>query len=261
MPDRPWTRDEVLLAINLYCKLPYRKLRQTTPEIRDLARLLNRTPSAISKRCCNYVQFDPIESKRVKGFSRVARLDRSIWMEINGDWETFAAECEQITNRFHKQLPVPPSPTSVIALPDDASFPVGDSKEQMVRVRVGQRFFREAVLTAYNHRCCVTGMRHDALLVAGHIKPWKDCNPKTERTNPRNGLCVSPLYDKAFDAGLMTVDEEYRIVFSSSLLRSTPREVAQRFFCCYEGKQIFSPDRFAPDQTFFDYHRRHKFTG
>ena len=67
MPDRPWTREEVLLTISLYCKLPYRKLRQSTPEVRELAVLLDRTPSAVSKRCCNYVQFDSVESQRVKG--------------------------------------------------------------------------------------------------------------------------------------------------------------------------------------------------
>jgi hypothetical protein len=79
MPDRSWTREEVLLTINLYCKLPYPKLRQTTPEIIELANLIGRTASAISMRCCNYVQFDPVESKRVKGFTRAAKLDRAIW--------------------------------------------------------------------------------------------------------------------------------------------------------------------------------------
>ena len=255
MSDRPWTREEVLLTISLYCKLPYRKLRQTTPEVRELADLHNRTPSAISKRCCNYVQFDPVESKRVKGFSRAAKLDRSIWAEINGDWEKFAAECEQIERRIREQQPIRLSQENVAAFPDETSFPIGASKEQIVRVRIGQRFFREAVLTAYNHRCCVTGIHHDALLVAGHIKPWKVSDPKTERTNPRNGLCLSSLYDKAFDAGLMTIDEEYKIIFSSSVLSCAPQEVAQNLFYCYEGKRLLLPDRFTPEQQFFEYHR------
>lgn len=255
MSDRPWTREEVLLTINLYCKLPYRKLRQTTPEVRELAHLLNRTPSAISKRCCNYVQFDPVESKRVKGFSRAAKLDKSVWAEINGDWEKFAAECEQIERKIREQQPIRLSQENAAAFFDETHFPIGASKEQIVRVRIGQRFFREAVLTAYNHRCCVTGIQHDALLVAGHIKPWKDSDPKTERTNPRNGLCLSSLYDKAFDAGLMTIDEEYKIIFSSLVLSCAPQEVAQNFFYCYEGKRLLLPDRFTPEQQFFEYHR------
>jgi len=258
MPDRPWTREEVFLTINLYCKLPYRKLRQSTPEVRELALLLNRTPSAISKRCCNYVQFDPVESQRVKGFTRAAKLDKSIWAEINCDWDNFAIESEQIEQEIREKQTVPPSQSDAVIF-EDTSFPVGLTKEQIVRVRIGQRFFREAVLTAYNRRCCVTGIAHDALLVASHIKPWKDSDPKTERANPRNGLCLSPLYDKAFDAGLMTVDDEYKIKFSSSVLSSTDKELAEKFFYSYQGKQLSLPDRFTPEQQFFEHHRNHIF--
>jgi putative restriction endonuclease len=259
MPDRPWTREEVLMTINLYCKLPYRKLRQSTPEVRELAVLLNRTPSAISKRCCNYVQFDPVESKRVKGFTRAAKLDKSIWAEINSDWDSFAVESEQIEQEILRKQSAPLAQKNVVTFLQDSSLPLGFSREQIVRVRIGQRFFREAVLTAYNRRCCVTGIAHDALLVASHIKPWKDSDPKTERTNPRNGLCLSPLYDKAFDAGLMTVDDEYKIKFSTSVLSSAKEETAQKFFNCFEGKQLSLPDRFTPEQQFFEHHRNYIF--
>jgi len=259
MPDRPWTREEVLLTIRLYCKLPYRKLRQSTPEVRELALLLNRTPSAISKRCCNYVQFDPVESKRVKGFTRAAKLDKSIWAEINSDWDSFVTESEQIEQDIREKQHVLPAQKNVVTFPHDSSFPVGFSREQIVRVRIGQRFFREAVLTAYDRRCCVTGIAHDALLIASHIKPWKDSDPKTEQTNPRNGLCLSPLYDKAFDAGLMTVDDGYKIKFSSLVLSSAKDETAQNFFNCYEGKKLSLPDRFTPEQQFFEYHRNYIF--
>lgn len=259
MPDRSWTREEVFLTINLYCKLPYRKLRQSTPEVRELALLLNRTPSAISKRCCNYVQFDPVESQRVKGFTRAAKLDKSIWAEINSDWDGFAVASEQIEREIREKQTVPLSQTDPLVFTRDASFPAGLTKEQIVRVRIGQRFFREAVLTAYNRRCCVTGISNDALLVASHIKPWKDSDPKSERVNPRNGLCLSPLYDKAFDAGLMTIDDEYRINFSSSVLSSSNKELVEKFFSCYQGKQLSLPDRFTPEQQFFEHHRNHIF--
>ena len=260
MPDRPWTREEVLLTIDLYCKLPYRKLRQTTPEIRELAMLLDRTPSAISKRCCNYVQFDPVESQRVKGFTRVAKLDKSIWAEINSDWNNFAVSSDQIGRDIREKRATPPTLSHSVRAPTDTLFPTGHTKDQVVQVRIGQRFFRKAVLTAYNHRCCVTGIEHDALLVASHIKPWKDSDPKTERVNPRNGLCLSPLYDKAFDVGLMTVDEAYKIKFSSKILGGSPKDSNIRFFQNYEGKKLTLPDRFTPEQHFFEHHRQHIFT-
>lgn len=259
MPDRPWTREEVLLTISLYCKLPYRKLRQSTPEVIELALLLNRTPSAISKRCCNYVQFDPVESQRVKGFTRAAKLDKSIWAEINCDWDGFAIKSDYLEQEIREKQIGQLSQDEATIFSKDGSFPIGLTKAQLVKVRIGQRFFREAVLTAYNRRCCVTGIAHDALLVASHIKPWKDSDPKTERVNPRNGLCLSPLYDKAFDAGLMTVDGNYRINFSLSVLSSANSATAEKFFRCYQDKQLLLPDRFTPEQHFFEHHRKHIF--
>ncbi len=258
MAVRPWTREEVLLAINLYCKLPYARLTQRSAEVKDLARILGRTPSAISMRCCNYAQFDPKESNRVKGLSHVAKFDKAIWDEVNTDWERFAVECEQILkaiNPLQNNAPQDREATSIL----DTEYPIGNDKEQTVRIRVGQQFFRETVLAAYNHQCCITGLHSDALLIASHIKPWKNSNPKTERTNPHNGLCLSPLYDKAFDAGFMTMDEECRIVFSPLLWDCASREVAQNFFRRYEGKKLFLPERFSPQQLFFEYHRRHIF--
>ena len=200
-----------------------------------------------------------MESKRVKGFSRAAKLDKSIWAEINSDWDSFVAESEQIEQAIREKQHAPPAQKNVVTSLQDSSLPVGFNREQIVRVRIGQRFFREAVLTAYDRRCCVTGIAHDALLIASHIKPWKDSDPKTERTNPRNGLCLSPLYDKAFDAGLMTVDDEYKIKFSSSVLSSATEEIAQNFFNCYEGKRLSLPDRFTPEQQFFEHHRNYIF--
>jgi len=254
MANRSWTREEVLLAIDLYCRLPYARLNQCSPEVQELARLLGRTPSAISMRCCNYAQFDPVESKRVRGLSHAAKLDRAIWNEVNADWENFATKCEQIHEALNAGQ-VAFSHTRHATLTNETEFPAGGEKEQTVRIRIGQQFFRVAVLTAYNHQCCITGLRHDALLIASHIKPWKDSDPKTERTNPRNGLCLSPLYDRAFDAGLMTIDEQYRVIFSPILWDYASHEVAQIFFRRYEGKTLLLPERFTPQQLFFEHHR------
>jgi hypothetical protein len=266
MADRLWTREEVMLTINLYCKLPYAKLRQTTPEIKELARLLGRTPSAISMRCCNYVQFDPIESKRVKGFIRVAKLDKAIFTEINGDWENFAVNCEYLLEQYRKRYGIvnTNNEDSLMAhtlWEKEVELPIGSAKKQLVNTRIGQRFFREVVLSAYNHQCCITGLHHNALLIASHIKPWKNSDPKTERTNPRNGLCLSALYDKAFDAGLMTIDEQYRIVFDKQIYNSAEDKIVKHLFKRYEGKFINLPERFVPDQLFLAYHREYVFHG
>lgn len=264
---RPWTRDEVLLAINLYCKVPYARLNQIYPEVKALARLIGRTPAAVSMRCCNYASFDPVESQRVKGLMHASKGDRKIWDEVSEDWETFVLESERLlTERHHAADASAGIAASSVegnsqpASDGEVCFPSGDEKTRPVRIRVGQQFFRKAVLAAYEGRCCVSGLNHEALLVASHIKPWRESDPKTERANPCNGLCLSALYDKAFDAGLMTLDDTLRVIFSSTLRDHATAEGYSRFFAPYEGKRLQHPSaRFQPSVTFLSYHREHIF--
>src|SRR5690606_24476070 len=44
-----------------------------------------------------------------------------------------------------------------------------------------------------------------------HIKPWKDAT-NGERTDPNNGLVLSPLYDKLFDKHMISFDEDGKIM-------------------------------------------------
>jgi len=48
------------------------------------------------------------------------------------------------------------------------------------------------------------------MLLAGHIKPWKDSTP-AGRLDPRDGLAACPAHDVAFDTGMLTVSGGLRI--------------------------------------------------
>lgn len=124
----------------------------------------------------------------------------------------------------------------------------------MIKQRVGQYFFRLAVLISYENRCCITGIAVNQLLVASHIKPWKCSNSKTERTNPCNGLCLNALHDKAFDQGLITIDKDYKIVVSPKLKKKKIDEMTNTWIVGFEGKKILLPHRFLPEQQFIEYH-------
>src|SRR5208283_3254377 len=93
-----------------------------------------------------------------------------------------------------------------------------------------------------------------ALLTASHIVPWAE--DVKNRTNPRNGLCLNALHDKAFDCGLLTVTPDYRISISNRLRNAgeTDDGIARRLFAHYEGRKITLPDRFIPDPEFLKYH-------
>lgn len=118
-----------------------------------------------------------------------------------------------------------------------------------------------SVLNSYGNRCCITGLKKSDLLVASHIKPWKVSNEQTERTNPRNGLCLNSLHDKAFDRGFITIDKKYRIITSGKLKDVEMDQQTQRWFWNYNKQQITLPDKFWPGKEFIEYHNDMIFQG
>lgn len=88
-------------------------------------------------------------------------------------------------------------------------------KQQIIAGRVGQGTFRARLERLWSGRCSVTGS--SSLLNASHIKPWATSND-AERLDPFNGFLLSPVYDKAFDQGLITFEDSGAIRISSRLL-------------------------------------------
>lgn len=70
-------------------------------------------------------------------------------------------------------------------------------------------------MSNYINGCGITGISIPELLVASHIKFWSK-NEKN-RLNPSNGICLSATFDKAFDKGLIAIDSDFKVLFSSKL--------------------------------------------
>lgn len=182
--------------------------------------------------------------------SHGSKAEIEIWKEFNDDGEELAYQSELILAKF-KNLPVEKS-----SLINSTDLPrEGKERESIVRIRVNQSFFRQMVLTSYDHRCCITGMAVPELLIASHIIPW--AADKRNRMNPCNGLCLNALHDSAFDQGLITITAEYRLKLSSCLRMADDRNML--FFIPFEGKQIFLPQRFLPSAEAVAYHNKYVF--
>jgi putative restriction endonuclease len=121
-----------------------------------------------------------------------------------------------------------------------------------VRTRVNQQFFRATVLAAYRHRCCITGLTIPDLLNASHIVPWSV--DTKNRVNPRNGLCLNAIHDRAFDRGLLTITPDYKVKLSSVLLSSVRDPAVKELFLPYDNKSIELPDHFIPETSMLQYH-------
>lgn len=255
MTRRPWTRDELILAMNLYCQLPFGRMHKGTPEIIALAVAIDRTPSSVAMKLSNLASLDEAHQQRgVKGLSGAAAADRDIWDEFHADWDRLAVESERL--RESLRLPSEPPVEENAA---NGPFTGPTDQQRIVNVRRAQRFFRRAVLASFNNCCCVSGIQIPELLIASHIVPWRESIE--HRANPRNGLCLSRLHDGAFDQGLITIDEEMRLVISKELADHFTNGVLHACFKIFEGQVISLPRRFRPDKALLQKHRETLFRG
>jgi putative restriction endonuclease len=259
MPTRvPWSRDELLVAFRLYCRTPFGRLHQHNPEIIELGRTLGRTPSAVGMKACNFASLDPaLRARDIGGLSKVSRSDRVLWDEFGANPEAVAAQAEAAYARLTGRE-APPVATE-LGLPDgELELPDGPTEvTRAVRTRRVQAFFRAAVLAGYEYRCALSDIAAPELLNASHIIPW-NADPH-RRADPRNGLALNALYDRAFDRGLITFDESLRLVISPRLRAADPPAAQRQAFHDMEGKPLRLPSRFAPDPAALAYHRERVF--
>lgn len=236
-----WTRDELVLAINLYCKLPFGKMHKGNSEIIALSKIIERTPSAIARKLGNFASFDPtLKARGIRGLANAGKQDAEIWNEFYNNWDAalFASE-ELLAKTKHSTI----EKINKIELDDLPKE--GKEKERLVKVRVNQSIFRTVVLATYNNSCCITGINNPELLIASHIVPWS--KDEKNRLNPMNGLCLNALHDKAFDAGLITISaDDYTIKVSSKLKKKNMPESIEQNFIRLEGEGIKLPDKFLP---------------
>lgn len=210
MERRNWSREDLILAFNLYCKIPYGTFHGRNPRIIDLAKLIDRTPNALALKLSNFASFDPYHQRRgIKGLQNTGRLDKEVWDEFTNNWDDLIFESERIlaskqgTNiedKYYLELDAPISRR-------------GEDRIAELKIRVNQSFFRSLILSIYRSKCAISGVDIPDLLIASHIIPW--AKNEKERLNPQNGLCLSPLYDRCFDKGYIGITPDYKIVFVS----------------------------------------------
>jgi putative restriction endonuclease len=148
-----------------------------------------------------------------------------------------------------------------------STFSVRDTERILVAaVRVGQHVFAQYVLRNCGSRCVFCGLDPSTfgakrMLLAGHIKPWKDSTP-SERLDPRNGLAACPAHDVAFDTGLLTVNGGLRIHVGHSLADAVLADPLTRQYYgrppLYETL-LLPPGAQSPARRYLDWHQQNIF--
>lgn len=255
-----WTRKQLLIAFYLYCQIPFGKMHSRNEDIKKFAALIGRTPSALAMKLTNIASLDPaITSTGRKGLTSASASDKKMWEEMQQGWEGFALESQAEVDALLPTADETESDlTSQPLATTDGEFLenyVGTEKATQAKIRIGQNFFRRSVMSAYQNRCCITGLSHPRLLIASHIVPWRQ--DADNRLNPRNGLCLSALHDRAFDQGLITITTEFRVKVSKEIKAGESNLFSSEWLSGIEGKMIALPEKFRPDMAFIEWHNEY----
>lgn len=240
-----WSRDELLLALHLYERMPFGRQHARDPEVCALAERLGRTPGSVAMKLNNLTSLDPEERARgVRGLEGASRLDREVWREFHGDPAVVEAA---------EALWVEGPPGVAHTLRDVAAWDGATEGTATRATRLAQDYFRRVVLANFDGRCAVTGVAVPALLVASHVVPWSE-SPE-HRVDPGNGICLNRLHDGAFDRALLTFDEDLRVVVGRRLRRALGDDPLSRALLQSEGTRLREPLRRALDPALLDRHR------
>jgi putative restriction endonuclease len=251
-----WARDELILALNLYLKLPFGKLHSGTPEIIHLANLIGRTAGSVAMRLNNFASVDPYHQQRgIVGLKGGLKQVEPIWNEFINNKDELLFESERIlAEKEH---------TSIEYKYADALKNIehlkGEYKLREVKTRVNQNVFRQIVIANYNGKCAITGIDIPDLLIASHILPWS--KNEAERLNPENGICLSPLYDRAYDKGYIGINDKFEILLSDELKKKSKADYYNNHFASLASSKIIMPKKYYPNKEFLQFHLDQIFKG
>ena len=245
--NKNWTKEETIIAFNVYCKIPFKNSSKTHPLIVKYANLIGRTPSALNMKIGNFGRLDPeLKQQGITGLTHGSVLEEEVWNEFNGNWDKLAFESEKLIAELQNKN------IEEFEAIDIGDLPKGEDREAVIKARVNQSFFRSTILSSYNLKCCITGLSIPDFLIASHIIPWS--RNEEYRTNPHNGLCLNSIHDRAFDKGFITITPEYKVLISRYFDDYSDDIAVNEFFKRFQNQPIILPDRFLPSKSFLDWH-------
>ena len=237
-----WTKEECILGLYAYCHVPFNKASNTNEWIIRVANLINRTPAAVKMKIGNFGSFDPFLRERgIVGLTSISKMDKVVWDEYHGNWDKLAFDAENIIAAFENR-----------DVSQNLTLPAGAEVLVEAKHRINQNFFRATVLSSYNNTCCISGVSNEPLLEACHIIPWIE--NESLRTDPTNGLCMNPLFHKAYDDLLFSISPDFIISISDIFVDCCVDNGFRDFLRTKNNTKIIMPTRFLPNRDLLSLH-------
>lgn len=239
-----WSREQEIVALYMYCLIPFNKVSGNNPHIAKMAKIIGRpNANSLKAKIGNFGKFDT--NLVAVGLGHSSHLDEEIWNEYNGRWQDLEVDALKLIEKFQhtnheEQTEIP-------------FIPIGKEREVVIKQRINQSLFRNMVLSAYNNTCCITGLARPELIEACHIIDWAD--DEKNRINPCNGLAMNVLFHRAFDKLYLGISTDLRVIISDKLydgLKGKDKDKTYEIFNPYNGKNIMLPKKFKPNIEFIE---------
>ena len=239
-----WSREQEIVALYMYCLIPFNKVSGNNPHIAKMAKIIGRpNANSLKAKIGNFGKFDT--NLAAVGLGHSSHLDEEIWNEYNGRWQDLEVDALKLIEKFQhtnheEQTEIP-------------FIPIGKEREVVIKQRINQSLFRNMVLSAYNNTCCITGLARPELIEACHIIDWAD--DEKNRINPCNGLAMNVLFHRAFDKLYLGISTDLRVIISDKLydgLKGKDKDNTYEIFNPYNGKNIMLPKKFKPNIEFIE---------
>ena len=92
------------------------------------------------------------------------------------------------------------------------------TKKILTDARVGQGKYKRELIDLWES-CSLSGYSKKSLLIGSHIKPWSKCENDFEKLDKYNGFLLTPNLDKLFDKGLISFENNGKIIISNRLTK------------------------------------------
>jgi hypothetical protein len=238
--------------------LRFGQFNKANEDVQRLAMLLGRAPSSVSMKLCNLASFDPaLRSRGIKGLEGASQLDRQVWDEYHANLTASVQATEQ---KLRALITAKQAQDAKLEQPADCRskaeadlLPLQERLDDLEQDTTN--YFQAAILSNYEGRCAVSGLTSPDLLLATRILP-RETHPELEMVIS-NGICLSALYHRSFLRGLISFDDQLRVMIASRLKQGLATVDFDRFFGHYDRQPMhIPPDGVLPAEQYLREHRR-----
>lgn len=253
MRGQLWSREELILSLELYCSIDFGDISTKNLKVIELAKLCGRSVNSIALRLANYTSCDPVQKERgIVGMTGGLTVCQPIWDEFYGKWDYLKEEAIKARIKL-AGYNVNENISQISQAKECDEIVKYDLFNNFIKDINNHKFY-DIINRNYNGHCIISGLKVKNLLMACHILPEDNNVEKSMKAS--NGLLLNISYAKAYSDGLIGIDKNYKLHIAPNLKkRNADLGYSELFPNTFESKNLILHDAIVkPEPTLLEWH-------